>query len=540
MVDHRCDADIVWRYLLERHAAETPDHPAYIFPYHDDLTWTWSEADSRANQVASALAGTGIRKGDVVALLSENSPEMIATLLGATKLGAIILPLNTAFRGTMLLQLLSLANAKAVVASHQLAPRLAEDASEKLNLNSAIVVRSEVLSSEVAAELAAVDFDDLVDHSDGTSPPDPGIHFWDPYAVICTSGTTGRSKGVLSPYGQIYAAVEYHMVPRSSQHDVFLGDMVLFHVGGMLSFETALVVGASLVVCPRPSSTGYWERIHKYGITHTVGLGVSMSQIAAKDVPEANEHGNNPVRRVLISGWSSKYEEMKEQFGLEDVYGCFNMTEMSSPLIDAEHPTEGSLGVPRPGAQVKLVDDHDLEVPAGHIGELIVRTELPWEMNLGYVNMPDATLEAWRNGWFHTGDLMRQDAEGQFHFVDRKKDVVRIKGENVSSFEVEIAIMAHGSVSECAVIPLRTSDGEAVGAYVVPAPGVSLDPAELVEFVRQRLPFFAVPRYLDIVTSPLPRTQGDAGKVRKGELRERGITATMWDRVAAGVNVSRS
>src|SRR5262249_5238056 len=149
--------------------------------------------------------------------------------------------------------------------------------------------------------------------------------------------------------------------------------------------------------------------------------------------------------------------------------------------------------------------------------------------NLGYIGMADATVEAWRNGWFHTGDLMRQDPDGDFHFVDRKKDMVRVKGENVSSFEVETAIMAHPNVAECAVIPLPAPEaGEVVAAYVVLSAEASLAPAELVEFLRGRVPFFAVPRYVDISTCPLPRTHGDTGKVQKGELKQRGVTPRMW------------
>ena len=199
------------------------------------------------------------------------------------------------------------------------------------------------------------------------------------------------------------------------------------------------------------------------------------------------------------------------------------------------------MGRQRPGAEVRLVDEFDIEVPVGEIGELIVRTELPWEMNSGYHRMPEATNSAWRNGWFHTGDLMRRDDDGDFFFVDRRKDSIRIRGENVSSLEVEREVLTYEPTLECAAFGVALPDGdEAVKICVVVRNDATLDPYELVEYLRPRLPYFAVPRFIEICDE-LPKTTDheNYGKIRKADLRAAGITSRTWDRDADTVTIDR-
>ena len=224
-----------------------------------------------------------------------------------------------------------------------------------------------------------------------------------------------------------------------------------------------------------------------------------------------------------------------KRFGCE-VYTIFNMTEISTPIISEPNPlVRGTCGRKRDGVDVRLVDDNDCEVPDGTVGEMIVRTDRPWGMNSGYHKNPKATAEAWRNGWFHTGDSFRRDAQGYYYFVDRKKDAIRRRGENISSFEVEADVQAFPAVREVAAIgvPNEMSE-EDVLVVVAPMQGASLDPAELIAFLRERMAHFMVPRYVRVVAE-LPKTPSN--KVMKAELRREGVTADTWDRERAGIAV---
>jgi crotonobetaine/carnitine-CoA ligase len=226
-----------------------------------------------------------------------------------------------------------------------------------------------------------------------------------------------------------------------------------------------------------------------------------------------------------------------KRFGV-DVYTLYNMTEISTPLVSELNPTKiGSCGQARAGVELRLVDENDCEVAVGSIGELIVRSDAPWTLNSGYFKNPEATSAAWRNGWFHTGDAFRKDAEGTFYFVDRMKDAIRRRGENISSFEVEAEIAAHPAIAEVAVIPVPSEIAEEeVMCVVALIPGHSFDPKDLLKFLEPRLAHFMLPRYVRIVDA-LPKTPTQ--KIQKHLLRADGITADTWDREKAGVKIRR-
>jgi carnitine-CoA ligase len=214
------------------------------------------------------------------------------------------------------------------------------------------------------------------------------------------------------------------------------------------------------------------------------------------------------------------------------------MTEISSPIVSDPNPSKrGTCGKVRKGVEVRLVDENDCEVALGEVGEMLVRTDRPWAMNSGYYKMPEATARAWRNGWFHTGDAFRQDEDGYFFFVDRMKDAIRRRGENISSFEVEAEIVAHPDVREAAAIAVPSElDEDEVMAVVAPAPGKTIDPVALIEFLRDRMAHFMIPRYIRVLPE-LPKTP--SAKVLKTELRKEGITPDTWDRDKAGIQIKR-
>lgn len=226
-----------------------------------------------------------------------------------------------------------------------------------------------------------------------------------------------------------------------------------------------------------------------------------------------------------------------ERFGA-DVYTFYNMTETSRPIVSDLNPSKpDSCGKLRPGVEVRLVDENDCEVPTGEVGELIVRTDAPWAMSHGYHRDEKTTAKAWRNGWFHTGDGFRMDHEGNFYFVDRLKDSIRRRGENISSFQVESEVGAHPAVREVAAFPVPSEHGESeVMVAISVKHGHELDPAELVGFLIPRMPYFAVPRFIRLLDD-LPKTPTQ--KVQKHLLKSDGVVPGTFDREKLGIKIKR-
>ncbi len=255
-------------------------------------------------------------------------------------------------------------------------------------------------------------------------------------------------------------------------------------------------------------------------------------------MPPRPDDADNPLRVMLCTPIPENYTAFKERFGIQDLYTAYGIKETSCIFMtQGPELNPKSCGKIFPGVQVRLVDDHDIPVPTGKAGELIIRTDLPWQLNVGYWQRPEQTAEAWRNGWFHTGDLLRCDEDGNYFFVDRKKDAVRRRGENISTFEVEREVLAYPGVLEAACVAAPGDFGEdEVKVFVVPVEGHSIDPAELTKFLIPRMPYFMVPRFIEVIPE-LPKTTNM--RVKKHELRARGNTTATWDREAAGIKVKR-
>lgn len=536
--DPRSALDIVFRYVLERHARLTPNRP-YITFAADGLTWTWSDTNSEANRTAQALGKFGLERGDVVSVLSDNSPALVRTLFGVTKVGGIYSPVNTAFRASLLGHVLGVASPSALVCQGEYAERLLHDDVGDLPPRVLVSGRCDrKVWKALESRTDLLDFDELIASAPTEPPPDPGIDYWDPYAIIFTSGTTGRSKGVLSPYSQLHAQVEHPMLPFTSGDDVFLGDLPMFHVGALLSFMAALLHGARWVVVPRVRIGQYLDIVRAHGVTHITVLPAIVNFLEKQ--PPRPDDADNPLRIVLTGSFFNNYDEWCARFGIDHGYGFFNMTEICSPLMTGLDPERRhGTGHLRPGMDAELVDEYDRPVPTGTPGELVIRPARPWEINLGYVGEPAASAAAWRNGWYHTGDLFVADESGYYSYIDRLTDAIRHRGENISSFEVEDVMGGHPAIARCAAVAVPSNDvkGENdVKACVELAPESEFDPAELIAFLADRLPYFAVPRYVEVLPR-LPVTATE--KVQKTALRTRGITPTTWDRLAAGVEIRR-
>lgn len=505
--------DCVLKALLDDRAARFPARRVALF--EDGTEWTYAGCRALVRRRAAALQRLGVHAGERVLGWLPNGPDAIATRFAVNYLGAIYVPLNTAARGASLAHAINASRARVLVGHASLLPRL-----EGLALGQPVSV--------FAAGDAALEGDEST--LDDVAQPE----HWDVQMIMYTSGTTGLSKGVLSPYLQLYSTA---MVVYGYLRDgeAILVNLPLFHVGGASSVYAALVRTGSFYLVEGFSTANFWQQVRDGGCATTSGLIGIMGAFLAKAPPSpADRH--NPLRCVTLFPIDEQTVRLGERFGFDYASG-FNMTELSAPLVcELNSRVFGGCGRPRSGVQCRLVDAHDIEVSRGQPGELIVRSEQPWVFSVGYDGLPAETARAWRNGWFHTGDVFRQDADGNFFFVDRVKDTIRRRGENIASVEVEAAARAFAGVDEVIAVGVATASEEEVLIAVVPKAGAAIEPRELVEFLVPRLPYYAVPRYVRIVEA-IPKTESN--KQRKYPFREAGVTADTWDREAAGLQLRR-
>lgn len=517
----------VSRYLMDRWAREKPDETYVVFA--DGEEWSFAEFRRRVIAVATGLQQLGVSRGAHVAVWLPNGREGLLIQFAINYLGAVFVPFNTAYRGSILQHVLTNSDAAILVAHGSLVDRLAGiDAPD---------LRHVVLVGEgaVPIPLTASTFDDLLRAQGLLEEPDRPIEPWDTQSIIYTSGTTGPSKGVLSSYLHLYTNAGPDAWPMVTAQDRFLVNMPLFHIGGMGLPVVMFARGGSIALMESYSTDTFWDFVRRARATAIFLLGV-MATFLVKQ-PSSPADRDHKVRLALVVPLTDDATSFAKRYGV-DVYTIFNMTEISSPIVSEANPTKrGTCGKPRSGVDVRLVDENDCEVPAGTVGEMIVRTDRPWAMNSGYHKNAEATARAWRNGWFHTGDAFRRDEDGYFYFVDRLKDTIRRRGENISSFEVEAEIVAHPCVREAAVVgvPSALSEDD-VMAVIAPVPGETIDPVALITFLTARMPYFMVPRYIRVMNE-LPKTP--SAKVQKMVLRGDGVTADTWDREAVGMRLRR-
>jgi crotonobetaine/carnitine-CoA ligase len=517
----------VTRYLLQRWANERPDKVFAVF--EDGETWTYRQLDETVRQLAAGLASLGIQRGEHVAVWMFDGKEAIMTFFAINYLGAVFVPFNTAYKGRILEHVLENSDARVMVAHAQLIERLA--GIDTARLESVVSVGG----TPESIPLAICDYEDIATSQASLPELASPIEPWDTQSIIYTSGTTGPSKGVLSSYLHIFTNAgpeTWHFV---TGNDRFLINMPIFHIGGMGVIFVMLARGGSIAVMDTFTTEKFWPFVRETHTTTVFLLGV-MATFLLKQPPSADDRKHD-VRVAFMVPLTETCVEFTERFGA-DVYTIFNMTEISSPIVSEPNPTKrGTCGKARPGVEVRLVDANDCEVATGEIGEMIVRTDRPWAMNHGYYKRPDATAAAWRNGWFHTGDCFRQDEEGYFYFVDRMKDAIRRRGENISSFEVEAEVVAYPGVREAAAYAVPSELGEDEVMISVAAVDESgIDEVDLMRFLGERMAYFMIPRYVRVLDQ-LPKTP--SSKVLKHILREQGVTPDTWDREAHNIKFRR-
>jgi crotonobetaine/carnitine-CoA ligase len=521
---------------LLRQVEAVPDKVAVRFPAEDV---TYEQMWRRSVAVANGLRELGVERGDSVAVLMRNSADQLFTWFATALLGAVYVPINTAYKGSYLRHPLDVATARVlVVDEHLVEPALAV-APETASLRH-VVIRGNGVDGLGPSPVPVHPFAALTAAESDRLLTDTTPAWNDPNAVLFTAGTTGPSKGGLMTQNYLVRAAQQFLAARDGRpDDVYYNPLPLFHANAMLLGALGpLLSGATAAFEENFSVSQFWDRVRHFGATQLSILGPLMLMLW-KQEPRPDD-ADNPVRvMVAVPIPAELHRPIEERFGLRIVtaYGLSECVPVTlSSYADPAPP--GSSGKANPMFDVRLFDDDDLEVATGEIGEIVCRPLEPNVMFSGYLNDPEATARMWRNLWFHTGDLGRFDAAGNLTFVDRKKDYLRRRGENISSFEVERGLLEHPDVLEAAVlgVPSDLSEDE-VMAFLVRRPGAELDYAALLEHCVAQLPYFAVPRYLEFVDE-LPKNP--VGRVQKFTLRERGVGPGTFDREAAGYVVERT
>ena len=507
-------ADRILSTILARQAERYGERTLFVF---GDTRWSYAETAAIAAASAGRLMQAGIRAGDRVALMSANRPEFLEIYLGCAWMGAITVPINTALRGIQFSHILRNSTPKLLVIETALLPAL------------------ETVENDVAPPALIWTMEALPPC--GGAVPTAAVSPGDTVAILYTSGTTGPSKGVCCPQAQlfwwgVYSARALGIV----EGDVLFTTLPLFHTNALNAFYQAMLNGCTYVLEPKFSASGFWAAARRHHAT--VGYLLGAMAVILLSQPQSGDDREHGMRVALGGGVPGEFHApFLERFGvpLVDGYASTETNFVFASRIPSDHP--GTMGYLAEGAEARIVDPNDAVLPDGQAGELLLRSTEPFAFATGYFGMPEKTVEAWQNLWFHSGDRVVRDGDGNYRFVDRMKDSIRRRGENVSSWEVEQVLLKHPAIAACAIYPLPSELGEdEVAAAILLESGLTLEPVEVVRHCEGQLAYFAVPRFVRFVTE-MPLTEN--GKIKKVSLRDAGKTEDTWDREAAGYKIRR-
>ena len=527
--------------LLERRLETDPDGE-YL-----DVTGTKlsaAEVERTANRLANALSDLGLRQGDRVATLIENSPDALLAWWGAIRGGFVAVPVNTAYKGEYLRHQLADSGSRVLFVEPDLAERAAAVVDQVDGLEHVVVTGAGDAGAIGGATVHR--WNELLGADD--KPPSVDIRPSDLGTFVYTGGTTGLSKGcMLSHNYHAVLAQQIGICWERTPDDVVWTPLPLFHFNALITAVCGtLLFGGRGAIYRRFSVSDFWPEMNRVGATVTSTLG-TMAYLLANDVdrPEMPRSGapeaNTTLRMMGAAPLPASLDNLiRERFGIQTFSGAYGVTEAS--LISWQPPGVRN----RPDAagvindeyfDTRIFDDEDNELPRGTDGEIVVRPKRPHVMFEGYWGRPEATVETSRNWWYHTGDIGRIDDDGFLYFVDRKADYLRRRGENISSFEVERVLITHGSLADVAVhaVPSQlTEDDLKVTATL--KEGATLTEEELFRWCVDQLPYFALPRYIEF-RAELPRSP--VGRVLKRELRAEAVSPSTWDAEAAGISYEK-
>ena len=512
--------------LLEDRAERIPDD---VFFLMNETADTFGDFNARANRFARGLGALGVRPDDIVAVMMPNAPAFMYAWFGILKCGAVEAPINVAFRGTGLSHLLNLCRARVLILDERFVPQIADVAADLRDLE-VIVIHGDADAARGALPFEVVAYEVVMAEA-ADNPARPPIDPYERAMVLFTSGTTGRSKGcVLSHRYLLHHAALIRDQFRVTRADTLYSPFPLFHADATyLTVLPAILVGCRAALSERFSASRYWSEIRKYGVTVFDFMGATLTILWKQ--PPSPDDADNPVRLawgVPMPEWAEEFEK-RFDLQLAEVYGLTDAgVGVYQPLDEPRRP--GACGKPVDSYEYRIFDDRDRELPTGEIGEIVVRPRAPGIIMNEYLNMPAETLAVMRNLWFHTGDRGFFDTAGYLHFVERKKDAIRRRGENISAFEIEEAANQHPAVLETAAVgvPSELSE-EDVMVWVVLKDGQSLSHDAFIAHCERQMAAHMVPRYVRFVDA-LPKTPTE--KVEKYKLSERGVGPETWDREA--------
>jgi crotonobetaine/carnitine-CoA ligase len=516
--------------LLRDRARELGDAPYLLF---EDQTFSYRAMYEQSRRAAGALAELGVSRGDRVVLMMDNSPDYLWILLGLGLLSAVGVPLNTAAKGAQLAYYIQDADPSHIIVDQQY-----EDVVKQARKSHARLVS---LSDAHPGEDSDVTSYSRVLHRAEAIEPSSSA-FNDLFLIMYTSGTTGPSKGVMCPHSHPLSVARYfsrgmHFTPD----DRLYASQPLFH-GAALWWGcfTAIWAGSSIAIARRFSASKFWEDVCRTKATQFSAV-MSMVAILQKQAPTEAER-NNPARQGFVIPVPRPRLEFEQRVGVVTTTN-YAMTELHPVALlgpaDGGYDKEGTAGRICDHDEVVIADDDGIPLPAGEVGEILVRPREPWTFTTGYWRKPEATVNAWQNLWFHTGDLASIDDDKYMFFQGRKKDAIRRRGENVSAYEVEEVLRTLDGIADCAVVGVPSELGEEdIVAYVVRR-SRSLDEERVVRYASDNMAYYMVPRYVKFVDQ-LPQTE--SFKIKKYELREdaAGSRDSIWDLEKSGLVVDRT
>lgn len=519
--------------VLEQRAAERPDHPVMHWEGRD---YTYAAINREANRVAAGMEERGIAPGARCAVMMQNTPAHVFVWFGTAKCGVVEVPINTAYRGDILAHIVTSARVSAMVLDAEFVPIVARIAERCPDLRTFIVNGGDIDDAQRALPGVVLSLDELAS-GDGADLP-RAVEATTTACIMFTSGTTGPSKGVvINNHFELSFAVVFNEIVALSAGDVTYNFLPFFHIAGKFILLGTMLADCRMLLRQRFSAGRFWPDVREHGVTVTVGVGGICHMLWAE--PRRPDDADNPLRMIYsVPNPHEVQEAFLERFDLQLTEG-YGSTEANIVVYTrpGEETPRGTAGRAAPYYNVMIVDEMDRPVPPGTSGEIVIRARHPYILMEGYDGLPEATLAAFRNLWFHSGDRGHMDENGFLFFHDRMKDAIRRRGENISSFEVERIVNKHPDVAETAAVAVAADVGEdEVKVVVVRNPGAALSEEALLHHCVAEMPYFMVPRFIEF-RADLPRTPTQ--KVRKVALREDGITPATWDREAAGFKVTR-
>jgi crotonobetaine/carnitine-CoA ligase len=520
--------------VLRDQASSNPNKDFLQFSNNKALTF--SEVNIQANKIANSLDKLGIKKTDKVSVYMPNSLEICLAWFGILKNGSIMVPVNTAYVMDFLQYIIESSDSKIIIIAEEYLERLANIQDRIPKIEKVIVWtrnNEDNFDSHGFNKIESMSWNKFILNGSEDEPKVEITHM-DHARLMYTSGTTGKSKGVVRPCAADYSSAQnYSSIMDLTESDTVFTCLPLFHSNAMvMGVYPAMISGCKVVVEEKYSASKFWKWMKDYEITKFNLVGVmSYFMWNAPKVPEEKQHKvelvlGSPAPHDIIEEFMDRFNILfTEGYGLTEVGQC-TFTRPNEPF------RVGSCGKESPGYEIKIVDpETDKELERDTPGELVLRPRIPNICLHYYYKMPEKTVADFRNLWFHTGDLCRMDEDGYIFFMDRVKDYIRRRGENISSFEVENLISTHPSIEESAAIAVkldeqgRHSEDELMIVLVLKE-NMDLSPVDLIEFLKPIMPKFMIPRFVRFRDS-LPKTP--TNRVQKVKLREEGITKDTWD-----------